>query len=221
MKITCIIPVKNEESTIEDVIKKTKKYCDEIIVVNGKSTDRTVEAVKSQGVKIINDHGLGKGDGMKTGAQEATGEIIVFMDGDGSHNPADIPLLVQPIIDNGADLVIGSRIRGGSDEAFMNMESIIRMLGGFFLSYAIKKIWQIELTDCLSGFKAIRKDKFLSLNLKCNDFVIEEEIVIKILKAGGRIVEIPSHEFVRMGGKSKLKTMEGWKFIAFFIRSLL
>lgn len=221
MKISCIIPAKNEESTIEEVISGVKKYCDEVIVVDGKSTDRTAERARSAGAIVITDHGLGKGEAMKLGAKRASGDILVFVDGDGSHNPADIPSLVKPIKNGTADLIIGSRLKGGSDEAFVSIENILRMMGGLFLSYIIKKIWKIELTDCLSGFKAIKREKFLNLNLRRNDFVIEEEIVIKILKDSGKIIEIPSHEFARKGGISKLKTLEGWKFILFLLKSIL
>jgi len=95
------------------------------------------------------------------------------------------------------------------------------MLGGFFLSFAMKKIWKTELTDCLNGFRAIKKEKFSELDLRCMDFVIEEEMVIKLLKNHGRIREIPSHEFVRKSGVSKLKTSQGWKFILYFLKSVL
>jgi dolichol-phosphate mannosyltransferase len=221
MKISCIIPTKNEEATIKDVISGAKKYCDEIIVVDGMSSDRTTEVARLAGAIVVSDHGRGKGDAMKTGAEVATGEILVFLDGDGSHNTEDIPELIKPLKDGVADIVIGSRIRGGSDEAFLNLENVFRMLGGFFLSYLIKKMWKMEITDCLCGFKAIKKEKFISLNLERDDFVIEEEIIIKLLKNKGRITEIASHEFSRQGGISKLKTHEGWKFILYFLKSLL
>lgn len=221
MKISVIIPAKDEEPTIKTVVQSVKPYCDETIVVDGNSTDRTKDAALEAGARVLEDNGRGKGYAMRVGARSAKGEILVFIDADGSHNADDIPKLVAPIINRTADLVIGSRILGGSDEAFSNIENVFRMLGGFFLSYIIRKFYGIQLTDCLCGFKAIKRETFFSLDLQRNDFVIEEEIVIKLLKKGGRILEIPSHEFARTTGKSKLKTREGWKFILYLFKLLI
>ena len=112
--ISVVIPTKNEESTIGEVIDAVKPYCNEVIVVDGHSTDRTVQIAEQYGVRIVKDNKKGKGDGIRVGADAVRYDIIVFIDADGSHDPNDIPRLTEPIKRGEADLVIGSRGRGGA-----------------------------------------------------------------------------------------------------------
>ena len=220
MKISIIIPAKNEEETIGEVIAKAKNYGDEVLVVDGHSTDRTREIAQELGAKVILDNKISKGDGYKCGVKEAKGDIIVFIDADGSHEPADIPKLVQPIIEEQADLVVASRMLGGSEELHGTWDNFIRNTGSNLLVVFVNKKWKTNLTDIENGFRAIKKSVFLDLNLKRNDFVIEQEMVFNALKKGYRVKEAVSHEFSRKGGRSKLKTSQGFKFIWHFIVSL-
>ena len=110
--VTLVIPAKNEEQNIGDAIDRAIPYCDELIVVDGHSTDRTRELAESFGARIVLDNKKGKGDAIRVGAESATHNIVVFMDADGSHDPGDIPLLTEPIKKKKANLVIGSRGRG-------------------------------------------------------------------------------------------------------------
>ena len=220
MKISIIIPAKNEEETIGEVIAKAKNYGDEVLVVDGHSTDRTREIAQELGAKVILDNKISKGDGYKCGVKEAKGDIIVFIDADGSHEPADIPKLVQPIIEEQADLVVASRMLDGSEELHGTWDNFIRNTGSNLLVVFVNKKWKTNLTDIENGFRAIKKSVFLDLNLKRNDFVIEQEMVFNALKKGYRVKEAVSHEFSRKGGRSKLKTSQGFKFIWHFIVSL-
>lgn len=212
-RISIIIPAKNEETTICKVIQEASSFADEILVVDGHSTDQTRRGAKKQGATVIFDNGKGKGDGIKKGIKAATGDVLVFIDADGSHDAKDIPKLITPIIEGKADMVIGSRLRGGSDKFHGTFDNIIRMFGGAFLTLVIRKGWKTEITDCLNGYRAIRRDVALSLALKRDDFVIEQEMVTKCLKMGYKVYEVPSHEYERKGGTSKLKTSQGWKFL--------
>lgn len=184
-----------------------------MLVVDGHSTDATRQAAQQAGAEVILDNGKGKGAGMRLAAELAKGDIIVFIDGDGSHEPNDIQKLVQPIIEGKAHIVVASRLRGGSDEFHGTLSNLIRMFGGAMISLAIHMRWKIEVTDCENGYRAIRKDVFQQLKLKRDDFVIEQEMVIKALKRGCRLVEIASHEYERAAGVSKLSTFQGWMFI--------
>ena len=197
---------KDEEETIAQIVKKAKKYADEVIVIDGHSSDQTRERALKAGAQVFLDNGLGKGDGYKVGLKKARGEVVVFLDADGSHDPKDIPKLAEPILKGELDLVIGSRWRGGSDDIHPNFNHLTRDLGGNLLSIIISKWLGVEITDCLHGFRAIRRDVGLWLGLEANDFDVEHEMVIKALKQGYRVGEVPVHEYARKAGVSKLPT---------------
>ena len=114
--VTVVIPTKNEEGLIADIIEAARPHADEILVVDGHSTDRTREIAADMGARVVLDAGRGKGEALRRSFVEARHDILVFIDADGSHEPRDIPLLVEPILRGEAELVIASRTRGGSDE---------------------------------------------------------------------------------------------------------
>jgi dolichol-phosphate mannosyltransferase len=209
-KVSVVIPTRNEEITIADIIKGVKPFVDEILIVDGHSTDRTREIAKSEGARICLDNGKGKGDGLRVAIQEVTGDIIVFIDADGSHDTNDIPELIQPILENKSDMVIGSRARGGSDELHGDIDKLMRAIGSHTILVGINMRWKSNLTDCQNGFRAIRTSIARRLNLKENTFAIEEEMVMKCLKNGFIISEVPSHEYERLHGTSNLSLKKEW-----------
>lgn len=215
-KVSAVILAKDEEDTIASVVGKCLPHVNEVLVVDGHSSDRTIEIAEKSGARVISDHGLGKGDGYRVGMSEARGEVLVFLDADGSHDPADIPKLAAPLLTGELDMVIASRWRGGSDDVHPSLAHFIRDMGGNFLSMAISWRFKTEVTDCLNGFRAIRKDAGLSLGLTADDFDIEHEMVMKALKKGLRLGEVGSHEYARAGGASKLPTFG--KAHKFFLR---
>lgn len=210
MKMTLIIPAKNEGATIEDVLRSSRPLADDILVVDGHSTDNTREIALKMGARVASDHGKGKGDGVRVGIQEATGDILVFIDADGSHAPQDIPRLVQPIREGRADLVIGSRMTGGSDELHGDINRFIRMTGSHIILLLINYRWDIRLTDVQNGFRAISAQVARKLNLKENSHSIEQEMVMKCAKQGYRLAEVPSHEYERQHGTSTIKLKTAW-----------
>jgi len=209
-KISVIIPAKNESVPIKDVISGVKPFADEVLVVDGHSTDTTREVAESMGARVILDNGKGKGDGLRVGIREATSDILVFIDADGSHEPNDIPKLVQPILDEKADMVIGSRGTGGSDELHGDFPRFIRFTGSYILLLLINYRWNVRLTDCQNGFRAIKTDVARKLNLRENAHTIEEEMVMKCLKQGYVITDVPSHEYERKYGTSTLRLTKTW-----------
>jgi glycosyltransferase involved in cell wall biosynthesis len=209
-RISVIIPAKNESVTIKDVIVGVKPYADELIVVDGRSTDTTREVSESMGARVILDHGKGKGDGIRVSIQEATGDVLVFIDADGSHDPNDIPKLVRPIFDEKSDMVIGSRMTGGSDELTGDIGRFIRNTGSHVLLLAVNYRWNVRLTDNQNGFRAIRTDVARDLGLKENIHTIEQEMVLKCLRKGYRISEVPSHEYHRKHGVPTLVVWRVW-----------
>ena len=219
IKISAVILAREEEATIGRVVAGALPHVDEVLVVDGHSLDRTREVAAAAGARVVQDHGRGKGDGYRVGLAEARGEIAVFLDADCSHDPADIPRLAAPILENRLDLVIASRWRGGSDDIHPNLNHFLRDLGGNLLSLIISARFRVEITDCLNGFRAIRRQAGLDLGLRADDFDIEHEMVMKALKRGLRVGEIGSHEYARAGGASKLPTFA--KAHKFFIRLLV
>jgi dolichol-phosphate mannosyltransferase len=218
-EISVVIPAKNEADGIKSIINAAAQYCNEIIVVDGNSTDRTAEIAGQAGAILANDGGKGKGAAYKQGIKKAKGDIIVFMDADGSHCADDIPKLVKPIQENQADLVIGSRHRGGSDEWEGNINTYIRHVGSGILTLGINYRWRINLTDCLNGFRAARRDAVLKVKLRANGFDVEQHMIAQFLKRGYRVTEVGTHEYCRAWGKSKLPTYK--KAYLFFWRLFL
>ena len=211
VKISVVIPAKNEAATIRDIIKEAKKYAFEILVIDGNSEDDTRKIAKEEGAKIFQDSGTGKGKAIRLGIEKAEGDIIVFMDADGSHDPKDIPNLVLPIaLKNEADMVIGSRGKGGSDELQGNIDKCLRLVGSAIINLTINLRWKTELTDAQNGFRAIRTNVARKLKLKSNITTIEQEMVMKALKKGYKISEVPTHEYERKYGTSVIVLKNVW-----------
>lgn len=209
-RISIVIPTKNEEATIGEVIDAVKPYCDEVIVVDGHSEDRTGEICLKHGAEFILDSGKGKGDGIKTGIKRASGDIIVFMDADGSHDPNDIPKLVKPILEKKTDMVVGCRMTGGSDELHGDIGRFARFIGSMIITLIINYRWGVRLTDVQNGFRAVRKDVLSGLNLVEDNFTIEEEMVMKCLRKGYRVINVPTHEYARKVGRSRIMLRKVW-----------
>jgi len=209
-KITIVIPTLNEEETIEQIIEQCKPYGDEILVVDGHSSDRTTEIAASLNVTVLTDNGKGKGAAIRQAIKVAAGDIVVFVDADGSHDPRDIPRLIEPILKGEADHVTGSRILGGSSELFGGFDEFMRLAGSSFITECINWRFKTKLSDSQNGFRAIRRDVALKLNLRENITTIEQEMVMRTLKCGYRMAEVPSHEQKRIVGPSKIKLSKVW-----------
>jgi glycosyltransferase involved in cell wall biosynthesis len=220
--VSLVIPARNEERCIAEVIEKSLPFVDEIVVVDGHSADRTVEIAESYGVRVVKDNKRGKGEAIRVGAVSVSHPIVVFMDADGSHDPADIPSLVEPILADQADLVIGSRATGGSDELHGDVDKLFRMMGCDIILIGINKRWKQNLTESQNGFRAIRTDVIRSLNLKENITTIEQEMLMKTLRRGYAVTEVPTHEYSRKYGESSIKLHKVWfRYIYSFIKNLI
>lgn len=217
-KVTVVIPTKNEAQMVRGVVASVYPYADEILVVDGHSTDDTQKIALELGVRVELDGGQGKGDGVRTAIAKAKGDVLVFIDADGSHEPSDIPKLLAPILRDEADLVVGSRGRGGSDEAFGTIADFVRNTGGHLILLAINYRFGVRLTDSQNGFRAIRTEVARALGLEENLTTIEQEMLIKCLKLGYRVTEVPSHEYRRRYGSSRIVV---WKVWHIYVWSLL
>ncbi len=217
LSYTVVIPTFNEEETIEAVGSSVAAVTRDLVIIDGNSPDRTRAVAESRGWKVVLQRSKGKGAALRQAIDEIDSDILVFIDADCSHEASDIPKLVEPIIDGRADLVIASRLLGGSDELHGTWHNFVRMIGSCLITLGINYRWGVRLTDVENGFRAIRRDVARSLDLKARDFTIEQEMVLKAVRKGCRIVEIPSHEYERKGGESKLPTRQGWRFVLQFL----
>jgi dolichol-phosphate mannosyltransferase len=221
-RISVVIPTRDEEGLIGEIVDAVRQYADEILVVDGHSRDRTREIAAEHGARVVLDHGKGKGEALRMAFDEARGDIIVFIDADGSHDPKDIPAMVAPIIAGRADMVVGSRGKGGSDELHGDVGQFIRYIGSQLIMLAINYRWNVRLTDSQNGYRAIRKDVGKQLGLTSNLTTIEQEMLMKALKKGFRVSEIASHEYERKWGTSKVVVWKLWfAYVWSFLRNII
>jgi glycosyltransferase involved in cell wall biosynthesis len=208
MKTTVIIPSRNEGDVVLDVALAARAFASDVIVVDGHSTDGSPERLRDTGITVILDRRRGKGDALRCGFETATGDILVTMDADGSHDPADIPALTAPIVAGRADMVIGCRMRGGSDEFSGTWTMFVRLWGNNFLTQVINTRHRVSLTDTQNGFRAIRASSLRQLALRENLHTIELEMVLQALTRRLRVEQVPAHEFARRAGESSLSVIE-------------
>ena len=202
--ITVIIPALNEEKNIANVIRVLQLIgFSNILVIDGNSTDRTREIAAALGVRVANQNGRGKGDALRHAfGLEGVGDRVVMIDADGSMDPSEIILLLNEL-DNGADIVKGSRFlpRGFSEDM-----TLFRRLGNKVFVALVNLIWSANYTDLCYGFAAFKKNALDEIypHLKSKNFEIEAELFIIAKKLGLKVKEVPSYEKERKYGKSNL-----------------
>ncbi len=202
--IAVVIPARNEVDNIPYVIEHARPYADDLLVVDGHSTDGTAERARELGARVVLDNRIGKGDAVRIGIREAKGEIVVFIDADCSHNPHDIPAVVEPILEGRAEHVTASRMLGGSEELHGDLGKFVRMVGSDIITLGINYRYGVALTDSQNGFRALRIDVARALDLRETITTIEQEMIIKTLALGYRVVEVPAREAVRRSGVSSI-----------------
>lgn len=212
MKVTLQIPAMNEAKSLPKVLNKIPRgVVDEVLVIDGHSTDDTRKVAEAMGCRVLTQPGKGYGDAMRFGFKSALGDVIVSMDADGSPNPEEIPRLVNKLRDGNYDLVLGSRyIEGAGSED----DTIIRRVGNKIFTLLTNAIHGTNLTDSLYLFCAMKKEMLLNLDLKSNDFSLCLEIPVKAFKAGYSIAEIPSFERKRFADVSRVNALtDGLKIL--------
>lgn len=199
MKLSIIIPVFNEEKTISTLIEKVisvkiPSVEKEIIVVDDGSTDGTADNVPKTGVKFIrHEINQGKGAAVKTGIANSTGDYIIIQDADLEYDPRQIKLLVEPVLNNKAQVVYGTRLDRlpHLKREEKKLRFLVHYFGNRFLSLITSILyghWLTDMETCYKLFPARAGKKF---NLKSKRFDFEPEITAKLLKAGYKIMEVP------------------------------
>ena len=208
MKISIVLPAKNESGAIGQTIAQIQQLqlAHEIIVVNDGSTDQTKQVAETAGAKVVT-HPYSKGNGaaIKTGARTATGDIIVFMDADGQHDPQDIPRLIEKI-EQGYDLVVGARQKG-------SQASIGRGIANALYNNLATYMTEQKVEDLTSGFRAVRADKFREfLYLLPNGFSYPTTSTIAFFRAGYSVTYDPIHAAKRIGKSHIQPLKDGVRF---------
>ena len=198
--VSVIIPVYNEAETVAEIIKEiTGLYPEfEVIVINDGSTDETGERAKEAGALVYSHpYNIGNGAAIKSGIRIASGDILVFMDGDGQHDPKDLAAMLEFFPDY--DMVVGARPKG--HQASLWRAAGNRMYNGF-ASYVAK----FPIQDLTSGFRAVKADIARSfIYLLPNTYSYPTTITLGVLRSGRSVKYIPIHSRSRAGGKSKVK----------------
>jgi glycosyltransferase involved in cell wall biosynthesis len=219
MEISVVIPTLNEEESLAFVLNAIPgDQVDEVIVVDGGSTDATVEIAEALGARVIEDDRRGYGQACFTGTQHTQGEIVVFLDADGADDPAGIPALVEPLLTSKADMVLGSRLAGSMQVGAMPWH---QYFGNWLSAGLIRLLYGLRITD-LSPFRAVRKRELLELGMIEMTYGWPTEMICKAARKNWQIVELPVAYRPRYGGQSKISgTVRGTVLATYFILSTI
>jgi glycosyltransferase involved in cell wall biosynthesis len=217
--ISLVIPAHNEAENLRHVLPYIPAVVDEVILVDGHSTDGTI-AVAVQllpTIRIIEQTGTGKGDALRLGFAACTGDIIVMLDADGSTDPKEIPSFIETLL-SGCDYAKGSRfLRGGGSHDI----TFLRRMGNYGLCSLVNVLFGTRFTDLCYGYNAIWRRCLDHIEVDCAGFEVETLINLRIHKCCLKIVEVPSFEHKRIWGQSNLRTFrDGWGVLRTIMQEL-
>ena len=189
---------------------------DNVLLVDGGSTDGTREFWKSSGIPIAARRSPGRGSAFIIAFEECHEDVLLFFSPDGNENPDDIPKLLEALQD--ADIAIATRFgKGTSQDA-----GVIRTFGNLFFTAVCRILFRAKVTDAVNGFRAIWRKRMALLNLPSSYFQIEMQMTIRASKLGMKLAEVPTHEYERIGGVSKAKSFDvGFSYFVLFLKELL
>ncbi|RII18850.1 Undecaprenyl-phosphate mannosyltransferase [Streptomyces sp. YIM 130001] len=203
--VSVVIPAMNEAENLPYVFKSLPDWIHEVVLVDGNSTDDTVAVARElrPDVRVVEQRGKGKGDALIAGFAACTGEIIVMVDADGSADGEEIVAFVSALV-SGADFAKGSRFAngGGTDDM-----TPVRKLGNHLLCAVVNAKFGARYTDLCYGYNAFWRYCLDEIDLDCTGFEVETLMNIRVAKAGLRVQEIPSHEYLRIHGASNLRAV--------------
>ena len=211
--IRVIIPAFNEENSIARVVEELPEMVSEVVVVNNNSTDETAKVAKKAGATVLTETRMGYGYACLKGLnylreQSKTPDIIVFIDGDYSDYPQELPKIVAPIIEGGVDFVIGARVKTLREKGSMTPQQVF---GNRLATFLMRILFGAKFTD-LGPFRAIRYDKLLQLNMEDKTYGWTVEMQLKALKQKMAYIEVPVRYKKRIGVSKVSGTVKGTIF---------
>jgi len=223
--VTLIVPAYNEARTIEHVLAQLRElpWRLEILVVDDGSADDTVAKVSAltgeiEGLQLLrHERNRGKGAAVRTGIAASTGEFVVIQDADLEYDPADLPKLLDPLLAGRADVVFGTRLRGGEPQ---RAHLFWHYAGNRFLSLLTNVLYNTTISDMEVGYKAFRGELLRGLRLTANSFAFEPEVTAKVLRIPGvRLYEVPISYYGRTYAEGKKITWrDGIKAVGALLR---
>jgi len=219
VRVSVIIPTYNEAQSIKHVLADLPAaLATEVIVVDSNSTDGTPQVAASLGARVLAEPRRGYGRACLTGLAAATSpDIVVFLDGDYSDRPAELPILLEPILEGVADITIGSRLHQQSSEKALPWH---QAFGNRLAASLIRLLYGLKITD-LGPFRAARAEVLRSLALEETTYGWAVEMILKGALAGYRIVEVPVSYYPRIGQSKISGTLKGTLGAGWFILSLI
>jgi glycosyltransferase involved in cell wall biosynthesis len=202
VKVSFLIPAYNESATIGEVLERIAGLGldAQVIVVDDGSSDNTAEIAEAAGATVIRQANRGKGAAIRAAIAAADGDISVIQDADMEYDPVEVPELIEPIVRGAADVVFGSRLRGGKPQrAFL----FWHLVGNRALTLLTNVLFNTTLSDMETGYKAFRTGVLKSLDLRENRFGIEPEITGKVCRRKLRIYELPISYYGRTHDEGK------------------
>lgn len=211
-RVSLVIPTLNEAENLRYVLSRLPRDLHEVVLVDGKSIDGTVEVARAlcPRIRIVSQSSVGKGGALAAGFAACTGDIIVTLDADGSSDPSEIPLFVATLL-SGADFAKGSRFLHGAGSADITR---FRSLGNRFFNVLVNRLYRTRFTDLCYGFNAFWSRHLDVMDVNCNGFEVETLMNVRAAKHGLRIREVPSYEHGRLNGVSNLNAFrDGWRVL--------
>jgi glycosyltransferase involved in cell wall biosynthesis len=215
--VSVVVPTLNEARNLPYVLPRIPAWVHEVILVDGGSRDGTVEVARGllPDIQVIGQDRPGKGAALQAGFHASTGDVIVTIDADGSTDPAEIPLFVSCLV-RGADFVKGSRFvqGGGTDDM-----GALRRSGNWALRGVVRATFGGRYSDLCYGYNAFWRRVLPVIDGDADGFEIETLMNIRVLVAGLRVAEVPSHEAARIHGTSNLRTFrDGYRVLRLIAR---
>ena len=207
MRVSVVIPALNEEAAIGGVVGEVpRELVQEIVVVDNGSTDRTAALASAAGARVVHEPARGYGAACLAGALAAAdADVIVFLDGDRNEDPRELPVVLAPLLAGRADLVIGSRTRGGAEPGALTPQ---QRVGNRVVTGLLRLLYGVSLTD-IGPFRAIYTRVLRDLAMEHKTYGWPVEMVVKAVRHGYRVVEVPVTCRARLGRSKVAGTLKG------------